>query len=73
MIFKNDNGREYFIIAGDDREALLRDMSSGSYVIARGLDWENAVWRGGSYFSKDEFEAAVKAFLDGKEENGCSQ
>ena len=69
MIFENDNGRRYFIIAGDDRKALLRDMSSGSYVIARGLDWRNKCWQGGSYFSKDEFEVAVKVFIDGRRDS----
>ncbi len=63
-IFENDNGKRYFVVAGDDQEALLRDMDRGGYVIARGLDWTNMCWRGGSYFSSDEFEVAVKAFLE---------
>jgi len=64
LIFKNDNGSRYFIVAGDDEEALLREMSRGGYVIAWGLDRENGVWTGGSYYGADEFGPAVKTFLE---------
>ena len=68
LIFQNDNGSDYFIITGDDDRALLRDMDTGNYVIARGLDWTHMCWGGGSYFSADEFDVAAKVFLrDGKE------
>lgn len=62
MIFQNENGSEYCIVAGDDDRALLREMNRGGYVIARDLDWINKVWGGGSYF--DEFAEAVEAFLN---------
>jgi len=65
LIFENDNGKQYFVMAGDDREALLRDMDRGGYVIARGLDWKNMCWQGGSYFGADEFGIAAKIFTEG--------
>jgi len=44
---------DYFIVAGDDRRALLRGINYGVYVIARDLDWIHMVlgrrellWRG---------------------------
>ena len=64
-VFKNDNGSDYFIVAGNDERALLREMSRGGYVIAWGLDWIHMSWGGGSYFSADEFELAVETFLKG--------
>ncbi len=63
-VFKNYNGSDYFIIAGNSEMALLREMNLGGYVIAWNLDWVNMCWGGGRYFAANEFEAAVKAFLD---------
>lgn len=63
-VFKNGNGFDYFIIAGTDERAFMREMSRGGYVITRDLDWRHMRWNGGSYFGADEFEAAVKAFLE---------
>ena len=39
IIFKNSNGSDYFVIAGNANRALLRGIDHGGYVIARGLDW----------------------------------
>ncbi len=64
LLFENDNGRTYSIIAGNDHFAFLRDMDRGKYVIARGLNWETKCWAGGSYFNEDEFGIAVKAFME---------
>lgn len=64
-VFKNSNGTDYFIVAGNDDRALLRGIDRGGYVIARGLDRINMCWGGGSYFSADEFELAVETFLKG--------
>jgi len=33
-VFQNSNGIDYFIVAGTDKRALLRDMDSGYYVIS---------------------------------------
>ena len=63
-VFKNGNGFDYFIIAGTDERAFMREMSQGSYVIATNLDWTYMCWGGGEYFSPDEFGKAVKVFLD---------
>ena len=63
LVFKNENGNDYCVIAGTDKRALLRDMNSGYYVIATNLDWRYRCWGGGEYFSPDEFELAVRAFL----------
>lgn len=63
IVFQNANGTDYFVVAGTDERALLRDIDRGGYVIARGLDRLNMCWGGGSYFSADEFELAVRAFL----------
>lgn len=68
LIFENDNGSRYFIVAGDDEEALLREMSRGGYVIVWGLDRVRMCWNGGSYYGADEFEVAAKRFLDGRDE-----
>jgi hypothetical protein len=65
LVFENDNGRDYFIVAGNDDRALLRDIDRGSYVIATNLDWTYMCWGGGEYFSPDEFGKAVKVFLGG--------
>ncbi len=70
LIFENDNGFDYFIVANNDNRALLREMEKGGYVIARGLNWTHMRWSGGSYFSTDEFEVAVKAFLGEEGEEG---
>lgn len=67
-VFKNDNGSDYFIVAGNDERALLRGIDYGGYVIAWGLDRINMCWGGGSYFGADEFELAATAFLDGEKE-----
>lgn len=64
-VFQNNNGSDYYIIAGDDDRALLRGMDRGNYVIARNLDWVHMCWGGGSYFAANEFERAPKAFLAG--------
>ena len=64
IVFQNSNGRDYFIVAGDDKKALLRDVNHGGYVVAWNIDWVHMCWNGGSYFGADEFEAAVKAFLE---------
>ena len=64
LIFENHNGRDYCIVAGTDKRALLRDMDSGYYVIATNLDWRYRCWGGGEYFSPAEFGKAVKVFLD---------
>jgi len=66
IVFQNSNGRDYFIVAGTDKRALLRDMDSGYYVIATNLDWVHMCWGGGEYFSPDEFGKAVKVFLGGR-------
>lgn len=66
LIFENDNGNSYFVIAGNDQDALLRSMRNGGYVIAWGLDRKNRCWQGGSYFSADEFEIAAKIFFKGR-------
>jgi len=63
IVFQNSNGTDYFIVAGNDDRALLRGIDYGGYVIARGLDWAHMCWTGGSYYSVDEFELAVRAFL----------
>ena len=63
FVFENDNGSSYFIVAGNDKKALLRDLRSGSFVIAWNLDWIQMCWGNGSYFAADDFEEAVKAFL----------
>ena len=63
IVFQNSNGTDYFIVAGNDDRALLRGIDYGGYVIARGLDWVHMCWTGGSYYSVDEFELAVRAFL----------
>ena len=63
IVFQNSNGIDYCIVAGTDKRALLRDMNSGYYVIATNLDWRYRCWGGGSYYSVDEFELAVRAFL----------
>lgn len=62
IVFKNYNNSDYFIIAGDNDRALLRNIDSGGYVIARHLDWIHMCWGGGRCF--DEFEKATKAFLE---------
>jgi|LSQX01.1.fsa_nt_gb hypothetical protein len=64
MVFKSSNGYEFFIITGDDHEALLRNMETGEYVIARGLDWGRMAWQGGTYFGKEEFAIAIKVFME---------
>ena len=64
-VFKNGNGFDYFIIAGTDERAFMREMSRGGYVIATNLDWTYTCWGGGEYFASNEFEIAVKAFLEG--------
>lgn len=64
-VFKNGNGFDYFVIAGTDERAFMREMSRGGYVIAWGLDWAHMCWGGGEYFASNEFEIAVKAFLEG--------
>ncbi len=64
LIFENANGYSYFVVAGDEKCALLRNMVNGGYVIARGLRWGDNCWEGGSYFLDDEFELAVKTFLE---------
>jgi len=61
--FENSNGSTYFVVAGNDKRALLREVSLGRYVIARNLNWIEKCWGGGSYFSSEEFEVAVKEFL----------
>jgi hypothetical protein len=63
LIFENHNGRDYFIVAGDDKKALLRDVNHGCYVVAWNIDWVHMCWGSGSYFGADEFELAVRAFL----------
>lgn len=63
LIFRNDNGSDYFIIAGNDELALLREVSRGGYVIAHELNWTYMCWGGGSYFAADDFEGAALAFL----------
>lgn len=63
IVFQNANGTVYFVIAGNANRALLRAIDYGGYVIARGLDWIHMSWGGGSYYSADEFELAVKAFF----------
>jgi hypothetical protein len=63
IVFQNNNGIDYFIVAGNDDRALLRDIDRGSYVIATNLDWTYMCWGSGSYFGADEFELAVRAFL----------
>jgi len=63
LIFENHNGRDYCIVAGDDKKALLRDVNHGCYVVAWNIDWVHMCWGGGSYFGADEFELAVRAFL----------
>jgi hypothetical protein len=64
LIFANDNGFDYVVVAGNDERALLRGLHWGGYVIARNLDWTHMQWGGsGSYFAADEFEKAVNAFL----------
>jgi hypothetical protein len=63
VIFENGNGYSYFVVAGDERCALLRNMQNGSYVVARGLRWDDQCWRGGSYFLGDQFQQAVEAFF----------
>lgn len=68
LIFKNDNGSDYAIVAGDNDWALLREMSRGGYVIARGLSWTYMSWDGGSYFAADQFEKAVNVFLGREDE-----
>lgn len=65
IVFQNANGTDYFIVAGDDRRALLRGINYGVYVIARDLDWIHMCWGGGSYFGADEFGEAAEAFLKG--------
>ena len=62
LVFKNDNGYTYFVVAGDEKCALLRNMQNGSYVVARGLRDDNC-WQGGSYFLENQFELAAKAFM----------
>lgn len=64
-VFKNGNGFDYFIIAGTDERAFMREMSQGGYVIATNLDWTYMCWGSGKYFVSNEFEIAVKAFLEG--------
>lgn len=64
ICFENANGYSYFVVAGDEKCALLRNMVNGGYVIARGLRWGDNCWEGGSYFLDDEFELAVKTFLE---------
>jgi hypothetical protein len=64
MVFKNGNGSDYIIVAGNDDRALLREIDHGGYVIARDLDWVHMCWTGGSYYSADEFELAVETFLE---------
>lgn len=65
IVFQNNNGIDYFIVAGNDDRALLRGIDCGSYVIATNLDWTYMCWGGGEYFSPDEFGKAVKVFLGG--------
>lgn len=65
LVFENDNGRDYFIIARTDERAFMREMSQGGYVIATNLDWTYMCWGSGEYFASNEFEIAVKAFLEG--------
>ncbi len=63
-IFQNNNGLDYFIIAEKGKRVLLKEINKGGYVIAWGLDWDNSCWTGGSYYGADEFETAVKTFLE---------
>lgn len=63
LVFENNNGSDYFIIAGNNELALLRIMGRGGYVIAHGLNWTYMSWDGGSYFAADDFEGAALAFL----------
>lgn len=65
IVFQNSNGTDYFIVAGSDDWALLREIDRGTYVIARDMDWVHMRWGGGSYFGADEFELAVETFLRG--------
>jgi len=69
LVFKNENGNDYCVIAGTDKRALLRDMDSGYYVIATNLDWRYRCWGSGSYFGADEFGKAVKVFLGGRQDD----
>ena len=70
FVFKNDNGIDYFLVAGGANRALLRDMRSGAYIIARGLDVDRMCgsWSGGSYFSADEFREVIEIFQRGGKE-----
>jgi len=36
IVFQNSNGTDYFIVAGNDRRALLRGINYGVYVIRPG-------------------------------------
>ncbi|NMA65875.1 MAG: hypothetical protein GX957_06480 [Clostridiaceae bacterium] len=63
LIFCNSNGKDYFIIAGDNKRALLRDMVTKKYVVANGLNWDLMHWNGGKYFWPEEFELASNTFL----------
>ena len=65
IVFQNSNGTDYFIVAGNDDRALLRGIDRGGYVIATNLDWTYMCWGSGEYFASNEFEIAVKAFLEG--------
>lgn len=65
LIFENQNGSRYVIVVGNNDWALLREMRIGCYVLARGLDWNNGCWGGGSYFAVDEFKDAVNEYLKG--------
>lgn len=67
LIFKNCNGRDYCILAGNDKTALLRETTLGGYVVAWGLDWDYECWDGGSYYAADEFDAALKTYSAIKE------
>ena len=58
LIFENQNGSRYAIV-------LCIASSIGCYVLARGLDWNNGCWGGGSYFAVDEFKDAVNQYLKG--------
>lgn len=66
IVFQNNNGIDYCIVAGDDKKALLRDVNHGCYVVAWNIDWVHMCWGGGEYFSPDEFGKAVKVFLGGR-------